>query len=125
MRRLLALGLGCLVSVTASSEDLLTIFDQAVVNDPTVREAEFTRKATREARPQAWAAYLPQINGSYNKGESEGDRNISGAQLIEDPSDPNRLVLQQYTQNSSFNPETSGWGVQLRQTIFSWGGLVA
>ena len=34
MRRLLALGLGCLVSVTASSEDLLTIFDQAVVNDP-------------------------------------------------------------------------------------------
>ncbi|HEV7607569.1 MAG TPA: hypothetical protein VGO61_09550, partial [Steroidobacteraceae bacterium] len=63
MRRLLALGLGCLVSFTASSEDLLTIFDQAVVNDPTVREAEFTRKATREARPQAWAAYLPQING--------------------------------------------------------------
>ena len=70
MRRLLALGLGCLASFTASSEDLLTIFDQAVVNDPTVREAEFTRKATREARPQAWAAYLPQINGSYNKGES-------------------------------------------------------
>jgi outer membrane protein len=125
MRRLLALGLGCLVSVTASSEDLLTIFDQAVVNDPTVREAEFTRKATREARPQAWAAYLPQINGSYNKGESEGNRNISGAQLIEDPSDPNRLVLQEYAQLNSFNPETSGWGVQLRQTIFSWGGLVA
>ena len=64
MRRLLALGLGCLASFTASSEDLLTIFDQAVVNDPPVREAEFTRQATREARPQAWAAYLPQINGS-------------------------------------------------------------
>ena len=39
MRRLLALGLGCLVSMTAYSEDLLTIFDQAVVNDPSVREA--------------------------------------------------------------------------------------
>ena len=73
MRRLLALGLGCLASFTASSEDLLTIFDQAVVNDPTVREAEFTRQATREARPQAWAAYLPQITGNYNKGENEGD----------------------------------------------------
>ena len=52
MRRLLALGLGCLASFTASSEDLLTIFDQAVVNDPRVREAEFTRQATREARPR-------------------------------------------------------------------------
>ena len=49
MRRLLALGLGCLASFSASGEDLLTIFDQAVVNDPTVREAEFARKATREA----------------------------------------------------------------------------
>ena len=56
MRRLLAMGLGCLVSVTAFSEDLLTIFDQAVVNDPLVREAEYTRKATREAKPQAWSA---------------------------------------------------------------------
>jgi outer membrane protein TolC len=67
MRRLLALGVGCLLSVSANSEDLLTIFDQAVVNDPLVREAEYNRKATREARPQAWAAYLPQIAGSWSK----------------------------------------------------------
>jgi outer membrane protein len=124
MRRLLALGLGCLVSFTASSEDLLTIFDQAVVNDPTVREAEFTRKATREARPQAWAAYLPQINGNYNKSKSEGSRTASGAQAIEDPNDPNRLVLQPFTQNNSQSPDSSGWGIELRQTIFSWDGLV-
>ena len=38
MRRLLALGVGCLLSVSAYSEDLLTIFDQAVVNDPLVRD---------------------------------------------------------------------------------------
>src|SRR6478736_9034327 len=101
MRRLLALGLGCLASFTASSEDLLTIFDQAVVNDPTVREAEFTRKATREAKPQAWAAYLPQINGSYNKGESEGNRVIQDAQVIRDPNNANAFVLQPYADNSS------------------------
>src|SRR6188472_2399354 len=100
MRRLLALGLGCLASVNASSEDLLTIFNQAVVNDPTVREAEFTRKATREARPQAWADYLPQISGSYTKGRTEGERTDTGSQLIEDPTDPapegsRRLILQQ------------------------------
>jgi outer membrane protein len=124
MRRLLALGLGCLVSYTASSEDLLTIFDQAVVNDPTVREAEFTRKATREARPQAWAAYLPQINGSYNKGTSEGNRSDTGSQLIVDPTDPSRDVLFEQSGTRTFEPDSEGWQVTLRQTIFSWDGLV-
>jgi outer membrane protein len=124
MRRLLALGLGCLASFTASSEDLLTIFDQAVVNDPTVREAEFNRKATREARPQAWAAYLPQINGSYNKGESEGSRLTTDAQVIPDPGNPGNFVLQPFADNSSPSPEFSGWSVELRQSIFSWQGLV-
>ena len=124
MRRLLALGLGCLASFNASSEDLLTIFDQAVVNDPTAREAEFTRKATREARPQAWAAYLPQINGNYNKGESEGSRFTTDAQVIPDPNTPGRRVLQPYADNSSPSPEFSGWSVELRQSIFSWQGLV-
>src|SRR5688572_4245158 len=126
MRRLLALGMGCLLSGTAASEDLLTIFDQAVVNDPLVREAEFTRKATREARPQAWADYLPQIAGSYNKGKTEGSRTDTGSQLIEDPSDPTgqRLMLQQFAGTRTFEPETSGWGVQLRQTIFNWARLV-
>ena len=125
MRRLLAMGLGCLVSFTASSEDLLTIFDQAVVNDPTVREAEFSRQATREARPQAWAAYLPQINGNYNKGEREGSQLTTGAQVIDDPGNPARRILQPFADNSSFSPEFSGWGIELRQTVFSWGGLVA
>jgi outer membrane protein len=125
MRRLLALGLGCLASFSASGEDLLTIFDQAVVNDPTVREAEFTRKATREARPQAWAAYLPQINGSYNKGESEGNQLNTGAQVIPDPNDPVQRILQPYADNSQFSPESSDWNVTLRQTVFNWGGLVA
>src|SRR3982750_551096 len=107
MRRLLALGLGCLASFNASSEDLLTIFDQAVVNDPTVREAEFTRQATREARPQAWAAYLPQISGNYNKGESEGNRLVTGANIIPDPNTAGQRILQPYADNSSLSPEFS------------------
>ena len=61
MRRLLALGLGCLASATASSEDLLTIFDQAVVNDPLVREAEYTRKATREAKKKLESRYAAAV----------------------------------------------------------------
>jgi outer membrane protein len=126
MRRLLALGMGCLISATAASEDLLTIFDQAVVNDPLVREAEFTRKATREARPQAWAAYLPQINGQWTKSKEEGSQNSLFPRLVPiDPDDDtSAVVIQQQGQVGTSEPESTRWGVQLSQSIFNWGGLV-
>ena len=126
MRRLLALGLGCLISVTATSEDLLTIFDQAVVNDPLLREAEYTRKATREARPQAWSAYLPQIGGQWTKTKAEESTNSLFPRLVEsDPNDPNSpLVIQQQAQVGSSEPETTQWNLQLTQSIFNWGQLV-
>jgi len=127
MRRLLALGLGCLVSVAASSEDLLTIFDQAVVNDPLVREAEYTRKATREARPQAWAAYLPQIGGQWSKDKREITQ--SSVQPFVGPIDPanpttSDLALQVQGQNGTSKPDRESWGVQLNQSVFNWGQLV-
>src|ERR1044072_1660639 len=127
MRRLLALGLGCLVTVTAYSEDLLTIFDQAVVNDPSVREAEYTRKATREARPQAWAAYLPQIGGRWTKSESDNARTSVEPLLVPtDPANPTTspLIIQRVGQNGESNPETTQWQLQLTQSIFNWGQLV-
>jgi outer membrane protein len=127
MRRLFALGLGCLVSVAASGEDLLTIFDQAVVNDPLVREAEYTRKATREARPQAWAAYLPQIAGRWTKGEDDLTR--SGISPFVGPTDPLNPLTSDYSLQaqggtSSSEPETENWSVQLNQSLFNWGQLV-
>jgi outer membrane protein len=126
MRRLFALGLGCLASVTAYSEDLLTIFDQAVVNDPLVREAEFTRKATREARPQAWAAYLPQIGGSWSKSKQEGSQNSLFPRLV--PTDPDNpaspIIIQQQAQVGENEPESTRWGIQLSQSVFNWGQLV-
>ena len=127
MRRLLALGLGCLVSVTAYSEDLLTIFDQAVVNDPTVREAEFNRMATREARPQAWAAYLPQIGGRWTKSESDTNRTSVEPILVPtDPANPTTspLIIQRVGQNGDSSPEQTQWQLQLTQSLFNWGQLV-
>lgn len=129
MRRLLLLGLGCLVSAAANAEDLITIFDQAVVNDPLVREAEFTRKATREARPQAWSAYLPQIAGSWSKTEDEGSGSQTSQRLIDDPTlppdtpNPNQVILSQSGSGDS-EGETTQWAVNLRQSIFNWGQLV-
>src|SRR3569832_367212 len=119
MRRLLALSVGCLLSVTASSEDLLTIFDQAVVNDPLVREAEYTRKATREARPQAWAAYLPQINGSWSKTREDGNGTNTSQQLIRDEANPPNFTIFTQTRGGDSTTDTKQWGINLRQSVFS------
>ena len=127
MRRIVALGLGCLISASAYSEDLLTIFDQAVVNDPLVREAEYTRKATQEARPQAWAAYLPQIFGRWNKGQSDVSTTRVSPQLIPvDPANPDTsdLILQSQGVNGSASPDTESWNINLSQSVFNWGQLV-
>src|SRR3954468_1729022 len=127
MRRLLALGMGCVLSASAYSEDLLTIFDQAVVNDPTVREAEFNRKATREARPQAWAAYLPQIGGRWTRSQSDTSRTSVEPVLVPtDPANPTTspLIIQRVGQNGAGSPETTQWQLQLTQSIFNWGQLV-
>jgi outer membrane protein len=127
MRRLFALGLGCLATATASGEDLLTIFDQAVVNDPLVREAEYTRKATREAKPQAWAAYLPQIGGQWTKRKDEIERTSVQPVLVPtDPANPTTspLIIQRVGQNGRSEPEQENWGLQLNQSIFNWGQIV-
>jgi outer membrane protein len=123
MRRLLALGVGCLFSITASAEDLLTIFDQAVVNDPLVREAEFTRKATREARPQAWAAYLPQVNGSWSKTKEDSSGTSTSQQLVNDTANPGNFIIQTQNGGGDATLDQKGWNVQLRQSVFNWGQI--
>src|SRR5690348_449942 len=65
MNRVLAsvvLSLAC--AGAASAKDLVGAFHDAQQNDPQIRAADANRLASREARPQAWAALLPQITGS-------------------------------------------------------------
>lgn len=45
----------------AHATSLLDIYDRAAQSDPQIRAAEANRLATREAKPQAWAALLPDI----------------------------------------------------------------
>lgn len=64
------------------AEDLLQIYDMAVVSDPSLREAEQTLFATREVKPQARSLLLPSLSlqGDANfydldaRGGSLGDR---------------------------------------------------
>ena len=51
-------------SQAAQAKDLVGVFEDAVHNDPVIRQADANRLAAREARPQAWSALLPQLNGT-------------------------------------------------------------
>ncbi len=51
-------------SAAAQPKDLVGVFEDAVHNDPVIRQADANRLAAREARPQAWSALLPQLNGT-------------------------------------------------------------
>ena len=74
MKRVLGLSLGLIMAVsTAAAEDLKAVYERALTNDPQIREAEALRRATREAKPQAWAAILPQISGSASRTKAESE----------------------------------------------------
>ncbi|MEJ0099285.1 MAG: TolC family outer membrane protein [Pseudomonadota bacterium] len=97
-------------SLPVFSADLLGVYDEALQNDPQIREAEATRKAQREARPQAFGTLLPQISGAASTTRARTDTNYV------DP-DPTAAGTQWST--------TNGWSLSLRQSVFSWQNWVA
>jgi outer membrane protein len=108
-----------LAAVPAHGADLLSIFDQALINDPQIREAEAIRLAQREARPQALAALLPQISGSVTRSRSWNNGDSFSSTFIgevETPQDP---------PPSKGRSTTKSWGINLRQNVFNWGNWVA
>jgi outer membrane protein len=52
----------------AQTNDLMRVYDLAVQNDANYRAAQFARDAAIEARPQARAALLPQLSGTFSYG---------------------------------------------------------
>ena len=65
LKHALAITLGAaIVSAvpSASAEDLMQIYRDAVANDPTLASARATWQATQEVRPQALANLLPAVN---------------------------------------------------------------
>lgn len=108
-----------LAAVPASGADLLSVYDQALVNDPQIREADALRMAQREARPQALAALLPQISGqaSRSRSWSNGDSfSTTFIGSVETPQDP---------PPSKGRSDTKSWGLNLRQNVFNWSNWVA
>src|ERR1700682_3416775 len=106
-------------SDTAPAKDLGGVFEDAVHNDPVIRQADANRLAAREARPQAWAAVLPQLNGTAS---ATGDHNAGEQPFF--GTGPNGAPL--VTSAPAVVDTTSKkWALNLQQNLFSWANWMA
>src|SRR5258705_4168994 len=106
-------GLG--LAANAPGADLMEIYQKALQADPSIREADANRLAARESRPQAWAALLPQLNGTgqYTQDKSDGTTGLRQNNGAAPP--------------ASFVSDTGArfWQLQARQTVFQWDQWIA
>jgi outer membrane protein len=117
VRILAACGLS-LFAGAVQAADLLSVYERALQNDPQIREADANRLASRESKPQAVAALLPQFNagGSITKDE----QNVGRTTLINsDPGDPNSPLVPR-TITSDADGDTTAYDLTVRQTLFRW-----
>src|ERR1700722_10087703 len=79
MTRLLSLLALSLCASAAPAADLLAVYQRALQNDPQLREAEATRLAALEAKPQALSALLPQLSasGTVSREKDTGSTNTT------------------------------------------------
>jgi outer membrane protein len=116
MKSVLAAGLfSMMLAGIAGAEDLLRVYQDALGSDPLIREAEAIRRATRETRPQAWSALLPQVNGGLHSTRIESDETEPTAVQLPG-SDGFTIVPVPRTGTT----DVEGYTLELRQNIFSW-----
>jgi outer membrane protein len=113
-----------LCSLTASAANLIEVFERAMQNDPQIREADATRLANMEAKPQARAQLLPQLTatGAWDR----LDQDVSRTQLQQvNPLDPNSQVVPLEIRTLAQDVESKQYGLRLTQALFRWDRWVA
>ncbi|NND54722.1 MAG: TolC family protein, partial [Gammaproteobacteria bacterium] len=100
-----ALATALLTASIAQAEDLKNIYQQALRNDPAIREAEANMLATMEQYPQARANLLPQLSfgGRWQTSESDG--------ITSDTFNP--------PQDLTTETDQTTWSFDLQQTLFN------
>jgi outer membrane protein len=122
VRILAACGL-TLFGGALQAADLLSVYERALQNDPQIREADANRLASRESKPQALSALLPQLNATG--GFSQDDQEFSRTELFDlDADDPNN-PLAPVSISSDADGDTTQYSLTLRQTVFRWDQWVA
>jgi outer membrane protein len=107
-----------LLAAAASAKDLVGVYDDALRNDPQIRGADANRLASRESRPQALAALLPQASGTagYIRDHTSGFQDQIFQTTVN--GQPGPFVAEPVP--STFASTEKQWALSLRQNVFSW-----
>jgi outer membrane protein len=141
MKRLASVVLALLCVGPVSAADLLAVYQRALQNDPQLREAENTRLAALEAKPQALSALLPQLSGTglISRERDSGTQNqtqalslppCAGTALPTDltpcaPAGTPTTIFESFGFTGRTNTTTHHYTVDLHQSLFKWGNWVA
>jgi outer membrane protein len=119
----LAVALAC-AGTAAHADDLMQVYQEARVSDPTLAGAEATKLATDENVDQARSQLLPQIGVDLTFTRSRGGEN--GVVLIPDPStpnDPGNLIPVDGVSQTSYTRSTTASLSQSILDISRWTAL--
>jgi outer membrane protein len=116
MKRALACLFASLaLAAVATARDLVGVYEDALISDPQIRQADANRLASREARPQAWSALLPQLSGQLSRTQDKLDGTESTVGF--DPKTGSSIPL---SQPLILNSTARSWSLNLRESLFSW-----
>src|ERR1700733_3861413 len=122
MKSLFLVLAGCLIASVAPAADLLAVYQRALQNDPQLKEAEATRLASLESKPQAIAALLPQISGSGTISQEKDKGQSNQTETVEADG---TTFTESFPFNGRVNTTTHKYGVDLSQNLFNWNNWVA
>jgi len=100
----------------AQAENLLEVYQAAVKNDPVIREADARRMAALEAKPQARALLLPQVNLNGQIYTANSDSQSTSQQLNVATGLPVTVGYKSTTDVSQY----WDYSALLTQTVFRW-----
>jgi outer membrane protein len=132
MKRLLIVLAMCFGASPAPAADLLAVYQRALQNDPQLREAEATRLAALEAKPQALSALLPQLsgNGRISREHDTGSTNTTESVSLPPcgPSVPPpcssagtpTTIFESFPFDGKVDTTTHNYTVDLKQNLFRW-----
>ncbi|HYW86321.1 MAG TPA: TolC family outer membrane protein [Chloroflexota bacterium] len=109
--------------LAAPAKDLIGVFEDALHNDPVIRQADANRLAARESKPQALAALLPQLNGTAGITRDHASGFESQIFEVQNSSGQNQLVVARTA--DQIDNTIQQWSLNLRQNVFSWSNWMA
>ena len=109
--------------IAAPAKDLIGVFEDALHNDPVIRQADANRLAARESKPQALSALLPQLNGTagITRDHSSGFQ----SQIFEVATSNGTPQLVVARTADQIDNTIQQWALNLRQNVFSWSNWMA